>query len=127
MQLPAHISLDYLKNIGNTTISLSPDAHNRIAHNRAYLDAALSSGNIYYGINTGFGSLCNVRIDAADLAQLQENLVCSHACGMGDETPEPIVRLMLLLKAHGLSQGYSGVRPEIVQRLMDFYNLVFTP
>ncbi len=122
MELPEHISIEFLQNRKENTLSLSAAANKRIAHNRAYLDKILQSGNTYYGINTGFGSLCNVKIAPDELAQLQENLVCSHACGMGDEVPEEIVRLMLLLKVHGLSQGYSGVRPEIVQRLVDFYN-----
>ncbi len=75
-----------------------------------------------YGINTGFGALCNVKIPAANLVSLQENLVMSHACGMGEKVPPPIIRLMLLLKAQSLSYGYSGVRPATVLRLLDFYN-----
>jgi len=127
MELPHHISLDDLAGIKDGQVALSAAAHKRISDNRAYLDAMLTRGETYYGINTGFGSLCNVRIRAEELAQLQENLVCSHACGLGDEVPEAIVRLMLLLKIHGLSQGYSGVRPEIVQRLADLYNLGIIP
>lgn len=127
MELPAHISIEFLEDWNNNTLQLSQPATERIAVNRAYLDKILEQGNTYYGINTGFGSLCNVRIEPDELSQLQENLVCSHACGMGDEVPEEIVRWMLLLKAHGLSQGYSGVRTEIVQRLVDFYNLGITP
>ncbi|MEK7255787.1 MAG: histidine ammonia-lyase, partial [Bacteroidota bacterium] len=72
--------------------------------------------------NTGFGALCNVRIENHELEQLQLNLVMSHACGMGEEAPQEIVRLMLLLKIQGLSLGYSGVRVETVQRLVDFFN-----
>src|ERR1700754_3493848 len=127
MQLPDHISIEFLSKWNNSTLALSADAVNRINVNRKYLDDILQKGATYYGINTGFGSLCNVRIEDHELSQLQENLVCSHACGMGDEVPEEIVRLMLLLKVHGLSQGYSGVRPEIVQRLVDFYNLGIHP
>ena len=122
MELPEHLSIDLLKNGFDNKLALSAAATGRIAHNRAYLDNVLKGGGTYYGINTGFGSLCNVRIKDDELALLQENLVCSHACGMGDEVPEEIVRLMLLLKVHGLSQGYSGVRTEIVQRLADFYD-----
>lgn len=121
MELPEHISLDQVR-LWNDNIALSDAAKERISHNRAYLDNILSTGNTYYGINTGFGSLCNVRIEPNALSHLQENLVCSHACGMGDEVPQEIVKLMLLLKVHGLSRGYSGVRLEIVQRLADFYN-----
>jgi histidine ammonia-lyase len=127
MELPEHISIGLLTERGDAPLNLSTDALGRIAHNRNYLDNILKGGKTYYGINTGFGSLCNVRIKDDELAQLQENLVCSHACGMGDEVPEAIVRLMLLLKVHGLSQGYSGVRPAIVQRLADFYNLGISP
>jgi histidine ammonia-lyase len=127
MILPEHISIDFLKRWNNNKLELSPEALQRIKTNRDYLDDVVSKGGTYYGINTGFGSLCNVRIPDDELSQLQENLVCSHACGMGDEVPEDLVRLMLLLKVHGLSQGYSGIRPEIVQRLADMYNLGITP
>ena len=75
-----------------------------------------------YGINTGFGSLCNVKISNENLSQLQENLVKSHACGTGEEVPLAIVKLMLLLKIQSLSYGYSGVQLETVERLIAFYN-----
>ncbi len=127
MELPEHISIDFLSNWNASSFALPADAFARITTNRNYLDDILKQGNTYYGINTGFGSLCNVRIADDELSQLQENLVCSHACGMGDEVPEDIVRWMLLLKAHGLGRGYSGVRKEIVQRLVDFYNLGISP
>ena len=80
-----------------------------------------------YGINTGFGSLCNTSISDEDLSQLQENLVKSHACGTGDEVPSEIVKLMLLLKVQGLSYGHSGVALTTVQRLIDFYNADVIP
>ncbi len=121
MVLPQHLSIDILSK-WNNNIVIPNEITARIAHNRAYLDEKLKTDKTFYGVNTGFGSLCNVRIEPDELSQLQENLVCSHACGMGDEVPEEIVRLMLLLKVHGLSQGYSGVRPELVQRLADMYN-----
>jgi histidine ammonia-lyase len=127
MTLPEHISIDFLNAFGGNSLELSGQAEERITINRDYLEEILKRGATYYGINTGFGSLCNVRIKDDELAQLQENLVCSHACGMGDEVPEVIVRLMLALKVHGLSQGYSGVRPAIVQRLADFYNAGIHP
>lgn len=127
MELPEHLTIAQLGGQGDAPIALSADAAGRIRTNRAYLDDILRKGDTYYGINTGFGSLCNVRIEDHELALLQENLVRSHACGMGDEVPQEIVRLMLLLKVHGLSRGYSGVRTEVVQRLADFYNLGITP
>ena len=97
MELPEHLSIDLIAK-GYDQVALSEAAFGRIKHNRAYLDNILKAGNTYYGINTGFGALHHVRIEDNELEQLQENLVCSHACGMGDETPEEIVRLMLLLK-----------------------------
>ena len=127
MQLPEHISIELLSKWNNDSIVLSEAATGRVAHNRAYLDNILKNGKTYYGINTGFGSLCNVRIQDHELSLLQENLVCSHACGMGDEVPTEIVKLMLLLKIHGLSRGYSGVRTAIVQRLADMYNQNIIP
>lgn len=127
MTLPEHLTLAQLNISGIHPLTLSPEAWERIKVNRAYLDEVLQKGNTYYGINTGFGSLCNVRIAPDELSALQENLVCSHACGMGDEVPQEIVRLMILLKVHGLSQGYSGVREILVQRLIDFYNLGILP
>jgi histidine ammonia-lyase len=127
MTLPDFLTLSDLTAMPAGPLSISATAWERIGTNRAYLNAILQQGGTYYGINTGFGSLCNVRIAPDELSALQENLVCSHACGMGDEVPEEIVRLMLLLKIHSLSQGYSGVRKELIQRLIDFYNLGMLP
>ncbi len=128
VSLPDHLSLEDLQPLlAETEIRLSDAAADRINANRFYLDAKLQKGETFYGINTGFGSLCDVRIAPDELSQLQENLVRSHACGMGDEVPEEIVRLMLLLKVHGLSQGYSGIRTEVVERLAQFYSLGITP
>ena len=104
-------------------LALSEEAKINIEKCREYLDKKMASheGPIY-GINTGFGSLCNVVISNENLSQLQENLVKSHACGTGEEVPEAVVRLMLLLKIQSLSYGYSGVQLKTVERLIDFYN-----
>lgn len=82
----------------------------------------LESDVAIYGINTGFGSLCNTKINKEDLAKLQENLVKSHACGMGEEVPEEVVKYILYLKIRGLSYGYSGVSVELLERLIQLYN-----
>ncbi len=104
-------------------LELSEEARFRIQKCRDYLDNKMADNEEpIYGINTGFGALHNVTISKADLGQLQENLVMSHACGMGDEVPGEIVKLMLLLKAHGLSYGHSGVQVATVQRLVEFFN-----
>ena len=106
----------------NQHVSITFDAHERILKCRDYLDKKMEDDNAYYGINTGFGYLQNVRIDKSQLTQLQSNLLQSHACGMGDEVPHDIVKLMLMLKIKSLSYGHSGVHIETVKRLMEMYN-----
>lgn len=105
------------------TLKLSSEAINKIKDCRDYLDKKLEHQDApIYGINTGFGSLYDVKISKDNLTKLQENLVMSHACGTGDLVPEDIVRLMLLLKIQSLSYGHSGSQLETVNRLVDFYN-----
>ena len=104
-------------------LELSEEARVNIEKCRTYLDEKMKSHDKpIYGINTGFGSLCNVKIAGENLSKLQENLVKSHACGTGDEVPHEIVKLMLLLKVQSLSYGHSGVQLETVERLIAFYN-----
>ncbi len=109
-------------------IALSDAAICRINQCRHYLDAKMAnSDTLYYGINTGFGFLQNIAIDTTQIADLQYNLLQSHACGMGDEVPQEIVKWMLFLKIQSLSYGHSGVQVETVQRLIDFYNQGILP
>ncbi len=122
MQLPEHLTIASLQQLLPEKITLSAADLHKIQANRNYLDKKIEGVGTYYGINTGFGSLCNVRIDAAELEALQENLVTSHSCGFGDEVPAAIVKLMLLLKIRGLAQGYSGIHEDTIQRLVYFYN-----
>jgi Histidine ammonia-lyase len=99
------------------------EAKQRVAKCREYLDNRMKTQkDPIYGITTGFGSLCNVSIDAQDLSQLQKNLVMSHACSIGEEVPQDIVKLMMAFKVKSLAYGYSGVRVETVQRLVDMFN-----
>ena len=104
-------------------LELSVSAIAKIEKCRAYLDHKISTQTKpVYGITTGFGSLCDTSISTEDLGTLQKNLVMSHACGLGDEVPQEIVKLMLLLKIQSLSYGHSGVQLKTVQRLVDFFN-----
>jgi len=104
-------------------LALSEDAIQRIVKCRAYLDQKMAQSEApIYGINTGFGSLYNQSISNDNLTQLQKNLVMSHACGLGEEVPQDIVKLMLLLKVQSVAYGHSGVQLETTQRLIDFYN-----
>ncbi|MBS1645277.1 MAG: histidine ammonia-lyase [Bacteroidetes bacterium] len=122
---PEQLTIVHFEN--SIPMTLSEQQRKRVVDNRAFLEKKLESGNTYYGINTGFGSLCDVRVSPDDLALLQENLVCSHACGFGDEVPEEIVRIMIVLKIQGLLQGFSGIRIETIDRLIYFYQEGITP
>jgi histidine ammonia-lyase len=90
----------------------------RIASGRAVVEAAVRDGRIVYGVTTGFGQLSSVRIDAADAAQLQVNLLRSHAVGSGEPLAAEVVRGMVLLLAGSLRRGHSGVRAEVVELLL---------
>lgn len=107
----------------NLFLKLSEEAVTNITKCRKYLEDKLAvNPQPIYGINTGFGSLCNVKISDENLSKLQENLVMSHACGTGERVPEKIVKLMVLLKIQSLSYGHSGVQLATVQRIITFYN-----
>ncbi|PRY12305.1 histidine ammonia-lyase [Pontibacter ummariensis] len=112
----------------NATLALSEEAAQRVTDCHAYLQQRLANSNhSLYGINTGFGALYNKKISPQDLEQLQRNLVMSHACGTGEEVPQEVVKLMLLLKIQSLAYGHSGVQLETVKRLVDFYNREIYP
>ncbi len=119
------LTLEDIKYISdnNCQLVLSQQAIKNIETCRNYLDKKINSASgPIYGINTGFGALCNVSIPEKDIEKLQENLVMSHACGMGGEVRHEIVKLMLLLKIQALSYGKSGVQLITVNRLVDFFN-----
>ena len=104
-------------------LRLSEQAIQNIARCRTYLDETIARATQpIYGINTGFGSLCNVSVGHEDLSALQSNLIMSHACGMGEAIVPELVKTMVFLKVQALSYGYSGVQLETVQRLIDLYN-----
>ncbi|MFK7798078.1 MAG: histidine ammonia-lyase [Aureispira sp.] len=104
-------------------VALSPESQSSVQNCFDFLHQKLAiSKQPYYGINTGFGSLCDIKIDNAQLEALQTNLVASHACGMGEEVPPDILRLILFLKVKSLSLGHSAVSLGLIERLIDFYN-----
>ncbi len=109
-------------------VEISEESVRKIEKCRLWLDQQLE-GNTepIYGINTGFGALCNIKIEHKDIQKLQENLIISHACGIGDEVPEDIVRLMLLLKIQNLSYGHSAAQVKTVQLMADLLNNNITP
>lgn len=110
------------------SIQLSTAAYQQIEHCYQALQEIINDGEtLHYGINTGFGSLCDVRIESSALEELQANLVRSHACGFGEEVPPELVKIILLLKIKSLSLGHSGIRPALVQRLVELYNAEVWP
>ena len=104
-------------------LALSDESRELIRISKEYLDRKIAeSEKPLYGITTGFGSLCKISIPTEDLSQLQANLVMSHACSIGAPIDKTIIRLMLLLKAHALSLGKSGVQLATVERIIDMFN-----
>ena len=103
-------------------VEVSADALRRVAESRGLIERILAAGDTVYGVNTGFGKLADVRIPGDKLAELQINLVRSHAGGVGDPMAEEEARAMLLLRANVLAKGFSGVRPELLQLLVGLLN-----
>jgi histidine ammonia-lyase len=107
---------------GQRGLALADSAWPRIERARRIVEAALASGDAIYGVNTGFGKLAQTRIPDGELKHLQRNLVLSHAAGVGDALPDPVVRLVIALKAGSLARGHSGVRRAVVERLIEMLN-----
>ncbi len=103
-------------------VSLGDDARRRIAESNELIVNVVAAGDEVYGVNTGFGQLANVRINDDELAHLQENLVRSHAVGVGEDLDDEIVRLVMLMKVIALAEGFSGVRLELVEALCELIN-----
>lgn len=108
-------------------VQLDTKAIKAIQKNRDTVEDMLVGEQTMYGINTGFGKFSDIIVRHHDLENLQLNLIHSHACGVGEPFSKDISRMMLLLRANTLAQGYSGVRVALVQQLIDFLNLDLTP
>jgi histidine ammonia-lyase len=109
------------------TITLDQAVQTAVTRGRHVVDTILAEGRPVYGVNTGFGKFAEVRIAASQVEELQHRLILSHAAGVGPPMPLDIVRLMMLLKLYTLCQGYSGVRFELVQLLMEMLNRQVIP
>src|SRR5258708_6345364 len=103
-------------------VSVYPDALSRVAESRALIEGILAAGETVYGVNTGFGKLSDVSIPPDRLAELQINLVRSHAGGVGQPLSGAESRAMLLLRANVLAKGFSGVRPDLLKLLVALVN-----
>jgi len=108
--------------LASKRVEVAPDALSRVAQSRGLIEKILSAGETVYGVNTGFGKLADVHIADDKLAELQINLVRSHAGGVGQPLSEAESRAMLLLRANVLAKGFSGVRPELLQLLVAMLN-----
>ncbi|MCX2863632.1 histidine ammonia-lyase [Paucibacter sp. PLA-PC-4] len=127
--IPGELSLEQLRSIrnGDVTLSLHASAAEIIRRSAAVVQAAASGDAPVYGVNTGFGKLASTRISKEDLAALQRNLIRSHCVGVGAPLAPSVVRLMLATKAASLARGFSGVREEVVQCLLDAFNAGLVP
>jgi len=103
-------------------VVLDPEARRSVIASREVVERILASGQVVYGVNTGFGKLAEVRISSEELGHLQLNLLRSHACGVGEPFPEEVVRAMLLLRANVLATGHAGCRPEVVEAVLELLN-----
>ena len=127
-QIPLTTAGVYTTALEASTILLDLDSRQKVAASRAFLEEQMANpGATFYGINTGFGALCNTIIAPSQLAQLQLNLIRSHACGAGPRVPTLIVRIIQILKVIGLAKGRSGVRVELIDALLALYNNHITP
>ena len=111
----------------NIVIKLSDDSWNRIVKSRKVVEDILDSGEVVYGINTGFGSLVDTNISNEHLQDLQVNLIRSHATGLGDGMSKPAVKAMMVARINSFARGFSGVHPNVVQQLIDYVNHDVTP
>src|SRR5881396_932440 len=112
---------------GGATVTLSAAARRGLERSRAVIEKILSSDQQVYGVNTGFGLLKDIRIPRDRLEELQLNLIRSHCAGVGSPLPPEATRALMLLRAHVLARGHSGVRPLVVETLLDHLNADLLP
>ncbi len=108
-------------------VNYSEESMRKVQESRKAVEKIVAEERIIYGITTGFGKFSDVFIDKEDVEALQLNLIRSHACGIGDPFPEVVSRAMLLLRANALLKGFSGVRPVVIDRLLDLLNAGIHP
>jgi histidine ammonia-lyase len=111
----------------NTKVRLSNSSISTIKDSRNLVENIISSGDVVYGINTGFGALSNVTIPTDKLEDLQSNLIRSHACGLGEKMDPNSVLMMMIVRANSLAKGFSGARLELIQLLVDMINNRIVP
>lgn len=103
-------------------VALAPASKKRMTESRRYISNKMKAGEAVYGVNTGFGALSKVKVTNDKLSQLQKNLIRSHSSGVGEPFTPTETRAIMLLRANALARGHSGVRPEVVEKLLEFLN-----
>lgn len=113
--------------LNNQTVEISSEAKKKINASRSLIDKWVDSGEVIYGVTTGFGEFANVSISKDNIRKLQENLILSHAVGCGEYLPPAIVKIMMLLRLNALARGYSGIRLSTMELLLDMMNKNIIP
>jgi histidine ammonia-lyase len=103
-------------------LELAPKSRSVMKQSRDYINKQLKSGEVVYGVNTGFGALSSVKISTDQIEELQRNLIRSHAVGIGEPFTVEQSRAILCLRANALARGHSGIRPEVVDKILEFIN-----
>jgi len=111
----------------HVTVELSGAAREKMQDSRAYIEKRVQDGEVIYGVNTGFGAFSSVRISDSEIEQLQRNLIRSHSCGVGEPFSIPETRAIMYLRANALANGHSGIRPRVVEKILEFLNHDIVP
>ncbi len=106
----------------NTKMVLASEAKAKLQESRQYIEGKIAKGETMYGVNTGFGAFSSVKISKEDIVQLQKNLIRSHSSGVGDPLTQEQTKAILALRANALARGHSGIRTEVVEKILEFYN-----
>ena len=106
----------------STKVELAASAKAEMKKSRDYIEGRIASGEVMYGVNTGFGAFSSVRISDAEIEQLQRNLIRSHSMGVGAPFTKTETRAMMILRANALAKGHSGIRPTVVEKILEFLN-----
>jgi histidine ammonia-lyase len=112
---------------GRLQVHLAPEAVEKMKASRGYIEAQTAKGEVIYGVNTGFGAFANVRISDSEIEQLQRNLIRSHSCGVGTPFTKEETRAIMYLRANCLANGFSGIRPLVVEKITEFLNADIIP
>ncbi len=120
----SNLNIDNVWQVAHSVVpvSLANEARLKIRESRNYIEGRLDAGEVIYGVNTGFGAFSSVKISNADIAQLQKNLIRSHSSGVGPAFSPAQTRAIMLLRANALVRGHSGVRAEVIDKILEFLN-----